>query len=635
MRRTRREFLKAAGIGALSLGARPSPRLLGRTAAEPAGRRERPNILWISCEDISPHLGCYGDARAITPTLDKLAREGVLFRRCYSHSGVCAPTRSGIITGMYPTTLGSQHMRCRATLPADVRCFPAYLRRAGYYTSNNAKQDYNFSAGRAWDESGGKAHWRKRPKGKRFFHVRNFTNTHEGGIAGRRATPGLTPGEKQDPAKLDLPPYYGDTPVARADWAKYYELITQLDHHVADLLRQLDDDGLADETIVFFWADHGVGLPRAKRWLYESGTHVPLIVRVPEKLRTPGQGTPGTVDDRLVAYVDLAPTVLNLAGVAIPEHMQGRAFLGPGCPPPRQFVYGARDRMDERYDIIRTVRDPRYRYVRNYEPFKAYYQYMNTPEKGHTMRELRRLHQAGKLPPAAARFMARTKPVEELYDLEADPHEIRNLAGSPKHRPVLERLRAAHVRWMLETLDTGLIPEPDLRQRARQCGSEYAVLRRPGGKELLRRLIDAASVAGRPRAADRAKLLAALRDADAAVRYWGAIGLGNLGAEGEAAAGPLTAALKDASASVRVAAARALCALGRTDQALGVLTAELKSSHEWVRLSAALVLDEIGPKARPAVAALKAALKDRKNKYVVRVANHALNAMLGTSNRVR
>lgn len=358
--------------------------------------------------------------------------------------------------------------------------------------------------------------------------MRNFTNTHEGGVAGRRATPRLTEDQRQDPKKLPLPPYYPDTPVARADWAKYHELITQLDYQVADLLKQLDDDGLADETIVFFWADHGVGLPRAKRWLYESGTHVPLIVRIPEKFRVGGQGGPGTVDDRLVAFVDLAPTVLGLAGVEVPKHMQGRPFLGPDCPPQRRYVYGARDRMDERYDIIRSVRDKRYRYIRNYEPFKAYYQYMNTPEQGQTMRELRRLHRAGKLSPAAKLFMADTKPLEELYDLDEDPHEINNLASSAAHKDVLERLRAAHAKWMVETRDTGLLPEPDMRERADKLGSEYAILRQPGGEELMSRLLDAAGRAGRPRRADLPELLKALRDPDAAVRYWGAIGLGNL-----------------------------------------------------------------------------------------------------------
>ncbi len=637
--KTRREFLRRSALAAASAAVvqgRGVARLLSAAKNAPGTSKPlRPNILWISTEDIGPHLGCYGWKHAHTPTLDKLAAEGVLYTHAYSHSGVCAPTRSGIITGMYPTTLGSQHMRCRAALPAHVRCFPEYLREAGYHTTNNSKQDYNFSAGGAWDESSGRAHWRKRPKGKPFFSVRNFTNTHEGGIAGRRATPGLRQDQRQDPEKLPLPPYYPDTPVARADWAKYHELITQLDYHVADLLKQLADDGLADDTIVFFWADHGVGLPRAKRWLYESGTHVPLIVRIPEKFRTGGQGRPGTVDDRLVAFVDLAPTVLNLAGVKVPEHMQGRTFLGPGCPPQRRYVYGARDRMDERYDIIRSVRDKRHRYIRNYEPFKAYYQYMNTPEKGQTMRELRRLHKAAKLPPPAELFMAETKPLEELYDLEKDPHEINNLASSPAHKDVLERLRAAQAKWMAATRDTGLLPEPDMRERASKLSSEYAILRQPGGEKLMDRLLEVAALAGRPGRADLTKLLAAMKDADAAVRYWGAIGLGNLGAEAKAAADRLAEALVDGSASVRIAAGRALCATGGEDKALPVLIEELKSPHEWVRLSAAIVLDGIGEKARPAVGALKAALKDRKNKYVVRVANHALNVLLGTSDRVR
>ena len=617
----------------------------------PAAQSARPNILWISCEDISPHLGCYGDPSAVTPTLDRLAAQGVRYSRAFTVAGVCAPNRSCIITGMYASSLGSQHMRCKATLPEQVKCFPEYLRAAGYYCTNRSKTDYNFSTpAAAWDESSKKAHWRNRPKGRPFFAVLNLTATHESRIhgGGRPSDDDPPPQDRGDLRKFDLPPYYPDTPVVRADWDKYYRQITEMDGQVAEILAELAEDGLARQTIVFYWSDHGVGLPRAKRWLYDSGTHVPLIVRIPQQLRTADQGRPGTVDGQLVSSVDLAPTVLNLAGVKIPPQMHGRAFLGKQLPPPRKYVFGHRDRMDERYDIIRSVRDKRYRYIRNYEPLKAYYQYMNTPEKGATMKELRRWHAADKLPPAAELFMAETKPPEELYDLDNDPHEIHNLLAPRKtpasgrkttvlthqQRDVLERLRAAHVDWVRRTKDLGLLPEPEIVARAEKYGSGYAILRQPGAEDLAGHIQRVAASSGQGKAA-LPELAEAIHDEDTAVRYWAAIGLGNLGGDAKSAAGPLSEALEDTSPSVRIAAARALCLMDLDAEALPVLTRELKSDRQWVRLNAAIVLDGIGEKARPCIAALRDAHKDKQNKYVVRVANRALNVLEGTSRTVR
>ncbi len=602
---------------------------------------DRPNILWISCEDISPHLGCYGDPQATTPVLDQLAKEGMLYKNACVTAGVCAPCRSTIITGMYQTTLGTHHMRCKARLPDDVKLFPQYLREAGYYCTNNSKTDYQLvsTPKRTWEESSGKAHWRKRKEEDQpFFAVFNYTGCHESGIAStskyESVTKGLPESHLHDADRLTLPPYYPDTPVVREDWKRYYDVITAMDRWAGGILDQLNEDGLADDTIVFFWSDHGVGLPRAKRWLYDSGMHVPLIVRIPEKLRQGGQGEPATVTTELVSLIDFAPTMLNLAGIEIPGHMQGRAFLGDKLTPPRQFVYGARDRMDERYDIIRAVRDERYKYIRNYEPFKTFYQYMNTPEKGATMREIRRVCAEGDLPPAAQLFMAPTKPVEELYDLQNDPHELHNLADSTTHQEILTRMREAHLKWVLETKDLGLMPEPEIVERERHLGSRFEILRQSDAETLMQRLRDSASLALQGKEA-LPQLVTALSDEDAAVRYWGAIGLGNLGDDAAVAKARLLSHLKDASPSVRIAAARALCEIGIEDKALPVLIEELGSDREWVRLNAAIVLDAIGDKARPAVPALKEALKDKQNKYVVRVANRALNVMLGTNNVVR
>lgn len=614
-------------------------------ATSAANAAKQPNILWLSCEDISPHIGCFGDPLAITPNIDQLAGEGVRYMNAYTAAGVCAPCRSGIITGMYQTTLGTHHMRCTATLPDGIRPFPVYLREAGYYCTNNSKQDYQFrTPSGTWDESSGKAHWRNRKdKSQPFFAVFNFTGCHESGIAGaskyKSVTKVLEPEQRQDAAELELPPYYPDTPVVREDWKRNYELITAMDHWAGKLIEQLKEDGLFEETIIMFWSDHGVGLPRAKRWLYDSGTHVPLVIRIPEQFRVGDQGRPGSVTDQLVSSIDFGPTVLRLAGVRIPDYVQGRPFLGANVKP-RDYVYGARDRMDERYDIIRMVRDKRFKYLRNYEPLKTYYQYMNTPEKGATMRELRTLHEAGKLPPDAEYYFSRSKPVEELYDCQADPYEVNNLADDPAYANVLKQMRAAHRQWVLDTRDLGLIPEPIIARRAKEVGSEYAILRQANSDEYNQRLRAIAAAASEGDSA-LPKLLEAARDDDSAIRYWAAVGIGNIGESAKSKAAALMHdTLSDDSSAVRTAAARALCRMGLPNQALPVLIKEMTTGQQWERLQAAIVLDEIDEQARPVIDQLEQGLSYQKGfnsqgKYRVRVINRALNELRGTKNQVR
>lgn len=599
----------------------------------------RPNILWISCEDISPHIGCFGDKDAITPNIDSLAEQGVRYSNTFTTAGVCAPCRSAIITGIYQSTLGTHHMRCKAQLPEFVKPFPTYLRDAGYYCTNNSKQDYQFKTpDDVWDESSGKAHWKNRKdKTQPFFAVFNFTGCHESGIAGeakyKQVTKDLTAQQRQDPEKLTLPSYYPDTPIVREDWKRNYELITAMDIWAGERIQELKDEGVYENTIIMYWSDHGVGLPRAKRWLYDSGTHIPLIVRIPESLRQPGQGVPGTVDDELVSSLDFAPTVLNLAGIELPKHFQGRAFLGKNLTPKRDYVYGARDRMDERYDIIRAVRDKRFRYIRNYEPFKPYYQYMNTPEKGATMRELRLVHAEGNLPPAAALFMADSKPVEELYDLQSDPHEVNNLASDGQFQDVLNKMRKVHLQWVVDTRDIGLIPESEIQRREKQTTARYNILLN-ADPDLIKRIRNVANLAiGGPE--NFSDLVAALDDEDAVVRYWAAIGIGNMPDAAESSEPKLKQALKDEAPCVRIAAARAMIKLGTPKLALKVLKEELKSEHEWGRLRAAIVLGEAGEMARPLIPEMQACLKDQPNKYITRVANRSLNVLLGTDNKVK
>lgn len=453
-------------------------------AAQPA---QRPNILWISTEDISPDLGCYGDEYAHSPNVDRLAAQGVRYTNAFSTAPVCAPSRSAIITGMYPTTIGSMHMRSKAVPPAGVKAFTESLRAAGYYCTNNSKTDYNFEAppshrppDTVWDESSQTAHWRNRPdKNQPFFAVFNIMVTHESQVrvpdeAYKKNTARVKPEQFHDPAKAKLPPYYPNTPLVRKDWARYYDNITAMDYLVADLLKQLEDDGLADNTIVFFWGDHGRGLPRGKRFVYDSGLRVPLIAR------WPGHITPGTVNDELVCLFDLGPTALSLAGVPIPWQMQAQAMLGAQKKEPRRYAFAHRDRMDEAYDTMRSVMDKRFHYIRNFFPGRPYAQHIEYLEEMPTMKEWRRLYKDhmnaldpnyGKaLNPAQLLFMAPEKPPEELYDLAVDPYEINNLAKSPQHQEVLKQMRAALEQWQKETKDLGLVPELELRERMRPGG---------------------------------------------------------------------------------------------------------------------------------------------------------------------
>ena len=531
---------------------------------------------------------------------------------------------------MYPSTLGNQFMRCSIDLPADVLLFPQYLRQAGYYCTNNSKTDYNIKGDhkRCWDDCSGKAHWRNRPDPQRpFFAVFNFTSTHESQIFNYRRPAQLSDDQLHDPAQMQLPPYYPDTPITRRDWAHYFDKITWMDMQVSQILVQLEEDGLSDDTIVFFWSDHGVGLPRAKRWIYDSGTHVPLIVRIPPAFRRPGQGEPGTVNAELVSLLDLAPTVLNLAGLELPEHLQGRAFLGDRLTPPRDFCFMIRDRMDERYDIIRSVRGPRYRYLRNYQPAKPYFQVINYMEQEHTMQELRRLHALGELPRAAEQFMGDGKPAEELYDLQNDPHEIHNLVEQAQQQPdlqsVLQQLRDVHRRWVLETRDTGLIPEADLELRGRQFGTRDQVLGQPGAQDLLRRLLEVTSVTSSGAGADT-RLVAAYRDPDPAVRFWSVNGLADLAADTPPTRQVVDAALSDEAATVQVAAARAAWRLGQVDKALAVLQRAARSDQEFLSLMALHVIDEMDEAAAP-LGEVVSWVKSHGKPYPQRVATYLLS----------
>jgi N-sulfoglucosamine sulfohydrolase len=469
MRATRLMIVAGTLLAADVLSARVLPQ-------RPATAPRRPNIVWISNEDMSPRLGAYGDSLARTPNLDRLAKESIRFTNAFTTAPVCAPSRAAIITGMHQNAIGAQHMRTTedrvpelpgpylAVPPFYVKAFPEYLRAAGYYTTNRAKTDYQFGVPfTIWDDLGAKAHWRNRPdRNQPFFSVFNIEVTHESRIfptsPARKGKPLVT-----DPREVPVPPYYPDTPAVREEIARVYDNIADMDTQVGELLKQLEDDGLADNTIVFYWSDHGDGMPRAKRSLYDSGLHVPLMIRWPKGLNPPVAS--GTINPQLVSFVDLAPTVLALAGVDAPTHLQGRVLVGPAAAPEPEFVFAARDRMDIEYDMMRAARDRRYLYVRNFQPELPYAGHIPYRNQSDIMQDWFRLQAEGKLTGPPTAWMRTNRPPEELYDTTADPHQITNLAAEPAHRARLERMRQAVEMWMTRSGDQGLVNEPEMIQR--------------------------------------------------------------------------------------------------------------------------------------------------------------------------
>jgi uncharacterized sulfatase len=574
---------------------------LGRPAGAGANQpANRPNILWITSEDHGPHVGCYGDSFATTPNIDRLAAKGMLYRHAWSCAPVCAPARTTIISGLYPPATGAEHMRSMVPFPRGKKMFPQYLRDVGYYCTNNAKEDYNITrTGQVWDVSSRMTHWRNRKRGQPFFAVFNSEKSHESKI---RVRPHV---RVHDPAKVRVPAYHPDTPEVREDWAQYYDVVSEADADAGQRLKELEDAGLAEETIVFYYADHGSGMPRNKRWPYNSGLQVPFVVYVPEKWRSlaPPDYRPGGESNRLVSFVDLAPTVLSLAGVRPPDWMHGHALMGRYPAPAQPYVYGFRGRMDERYDLVRSVTDGRYVYVRNYLPHKIYGQHVNYMFQTPTTVAWKRLHDEGKLSPAQDRFW-QTKPAEELYDLRTDPDEVKNLAGQRATRGVQARLREAQKALALRIRDVGFLPEGEIHSRS-GAGSPFDMARTEGSYPM-GPVFAAAELASSLRTEVTPSLLRATEDADSAVRYWGVLGLLMRGRRGvDQGRAALVRALDDSSPYVRVGAAEALGRYGGPDlqaRAVKMLTDLSDGKHHpvFVPMAALNALDALGTMARPA-----------------------------------
>lgn len=625
--RSRRDFLKVAGLCASSILV--SGCGIGRRRSSRRRPGERPNILWVTCEDVSPqYLGCYGDEYATTPNLDEFATRSVRYKKAFATAPVCAPSRSCLVTGVYATSTGTQHLRSDVKLPDRIKCFPALLREAGYYCTNNYKKDYNFKDVGVWDESSQTAHWRNRKEGRPFFSVFNFTSSHQGQINGTdeeffmKYRSYLKGEELHDPDKITLPPYYPDTPAVRDTWGRYYDLITFTDKQVGKLLGELEADGLADDTVVFFFSDHGMGLPRFKRTLYDSGLHVPLMVHFPKNYEHLNPLKPGAVTERLVSFVDFPPTILNLLDLPIPDYMQGTPFLGSRSSASRKHIFGAASRVDEVYELQRCVRSRRYKYIRNYMPHLPYIQPSEYPDRAEIMQELRRAAVAEDLTEPQRFWWLPRKPIEEFYDTEADPHEINNLVDSPEHKRIVNRMRKILRGWIIETRDTGFMSEPEMHIRARGS-TPYEITAKP--KEYpLKSIVAAAELVGQSEEKLPA-MLGCLKSNDGAVRYWGVVAIGALGAKAKHAADALAGVLDDESPNVRFAAAGILCNLGQCEDALNVLAEGLKHRRETVVLYAAREIQDIGSNACPIVPQIKAAqAKCRNSDGDYKNKNHAM-----------
>ena len=547
---------------------------------------DRPNILWVVSEDNSHHwLGCYGNEQVSTPNIDQLAAEGVRYEFAYSNAPVCAVARSTLITGRYACSIGTQNMRSRYPIPSDIQPFVSYLRDSGYYCVNRAKTDYNFKTddGSHWDESGNKSHWKNCPKGKPFFAVFNSGISHESSLFENKKKSarknGLIPEiPSQDPASVTLPPFLPDTPEIRDDWVTYLDILAAMDKQIGDWLAELDDAGLRENTIVIYYSDHGGILPRAKRYIYDTGTHVPMIVQYPEKLAKSAPGLPGSTSDRPVSFVDLAPTTLSLAGVDIPQGMQGRAFLGEQTQEAAPYVFLFGQRFDARMlRFVRAVTDGQYRYIRNFNPHRHRGILAGYPHSQSGWRSFYALQQAGKTDAAQSSFWKVPQPVEELYDTQDDPWEVTNLAGDPAHAKRLEAMRAATFETMKKIRDTGLVPEA-MYNRISEKGTVYDYVHNENFP--YEKVLELAVTACDGDVQALPELEEVMKSKHPIMRYWGAVGCTIRGTNAASARELLQSLLRDPEPAVQLAAAEALVAVGERQVGLKGLVDVLSTTRD-------------------------------------------------------
>ncbi len=494
-------------------------------ASGPLVAAERPNVVWLISEDNSVHyLKMFDPHGAATPRIAELAAHGLQFDHAFSNAPVCSVARTTLMTSCYAPRIGTQYHRREVSVPMPdgLKMFPAYLREAGYYTSNNQKKDYNADETEGtWDESSQQAIWRGRAEGQPFFHMQSFTTTHESSLHfspedfERQAT-------QTDPNSVFVAPYHPDTKLFRYTVAKYHDNIRKVDQLIGEVVDQLAADGLLEDTFIFYFGDHGGVLPRGKGYAYESGLHVPLVVRVPENFKHLAPARLNTRIDGFVQFVDFGTTVLNLAGVAVPEQVDGLPFLGVGVSTEglalRDTAFGYADRFDEKYDLVRTLRKGRFEYVRSYQPFNFDGLHNNYRYIMLAYRQWREMFQGGELNEEQSQFF-RPRPAELLFDIEADPHEVKNLAGDPAYEWILRGLRRDLQTQVKSLPDLSFYPESALAKEAFKNPVKFGQEHR----QEIAALVDIADLSLLPFAQSQTKIAAALASNDPTERYWGLI----------------------------------------------------------------------------------------------------------------
>jgi len=547
--------------------------LLSLALLLPLSAQEKPNILWITSEDNSSHwLGCYGNKQSQTPRIDALAKEGILFENAYSNAPVCAVARATILMGTYSPTMGTQHMRSRHAIPAKYKPNPEYLRAAGYHCTNPGKTDYNFKGNDTsyWE----KGDYRKRPEGTPFYSILNIMASHESSLFAK----GAAEPKRLKPSEIDLPPYLPDLPEIRKDMARYHDRITDMDAQVGKILDDLEKAGLADNTIVFYYSDHGGVLPRGKRYLENTGVKAPMIVRIPEKFRHLAPFKPGDRVAEPVSFVDLAPTVLSLAGIDTPPQMQGRPFLGTKRKEPAademEFLYA--DRFDELYGMRRGLTDGKWKYIRNFNPDfpAAPYSFYQFGQPGWVAYQ--KAWEDGKLTGIHKTLWEAPGAPEQLYNLSADPWETENLAADPAHAEKLAALRDRLKATMIKVKDTGLVPEPLFSSLAKPTLADHV----QGGEFDVGKITDLAFTATEMDVKSLPRLKQALVSTDPTERHWGIVGLRLLGEKAASETDSLLPLLKDKHAGIRTAAAQALYVMGKKDIAAEALIADVTSEMD-------------------------------------------------------
>ena len=579
---------------------------------------DRPNIVLLITEDLSPVFGCYG-GEAITPNIDRLAEKGIVYNRAYSMAPISAPTRSCLMSGVYSTSTGTQHLRQDGCIPEWMKTLPECLSANGYFTSNRNKTDYNFSAQGRWTvHNSSLTPWRERNGDQPFYSFINIGSTHEGSgnkdEAYVRSTLLLPDSLRCNPDKVSLPPYYPNTPEMRRIQAHYIDLASSLDIEIGKVLQYLEEDGLSENTIVIVAADHGTGLPRYKRWLNITGLRVPFIVYVPEKFKDLTDYGRGEKTDEIISFADFAPTVLSLAGIEQPNYMQGQPFMGVYRKAPRNFAFAARSRADDMYEISRAVIGERFIYIRHYLPFHPYIPTSTIfSDEKLSLKELRRVHllsdeerkvlsstDEDRMRLEQSELMWQRKPNEELYDLQNDPNELINLADNPIYQDIKDSLHSVLHAHILATRDAGFLMEPEMMERG-SSSTVYEMAQNPKAYDLPS-ILEAAEKIGIGSEKDFLKLT---RHADSGVRFWGVMGLRNLSHPSKKAIKRLHELLNDVSPSVQIGAAELLCLEKADAEALKVLSHYLNDERLWVKLYAARSIEQIGKNASSLIPQIK------------------------------